>query len=253
MEVTVYTRHTEGCPYIKDRYSKRCSCRKWFDYFRNGKQVRESADTRSWDTAVKLARKMEREYDDRRLGIALTPKVGTITIEGAVLAYLKKIGDPKEGRQPPTLVKPKRMTSLLIEFCDRKNLTYLSELTPLLLEEWRTSWIHFYLEDGGWVCGVQRGELKPLPSSRTKLLLAQAPSGWPFPACQEDNRTCEGFASLAPAGSPGCSRAQSNRWWYFSEPFLPVRGQWSSRSRRPTPSPRCRSLPERRKTLPHRR
>src|ERR1035438_661469 len=142
MEVTVYTRHTEGCPYIKDRYSKRCSCRKWFDYFRNGKQVRESADTRSWDTAVKLARKMERECDDRRLGIALTPKVGTITIEGAVLAYLKKIGDPKEGRQPPTLVKPKRMTSLLIEFCDRKNLTYLSELTPLLLEEWRTSWTY---------------------------------------------------------------------------------------------------------------
>jgi integrase len=142
MEVTVYTRHTEGCPHIKDRYYKRCSCRKSFDYSRNGKQIRESAKTRSWDTAVKLARKMEREDDDRRLGIVPTPKVGAITIEGAVLAYLKKIGDPKEGRQAPTLVKPKRMTNLLIEFCDRKNLTYLSELTPLLLEEWRTSWTY---------------------------------------------------------------------------------------------------------------
>jgi hypothetical protein len=140
MEVTVYTRHTAGCPHIKDRYSRRCQCRKWFDYFRNGKQIRESAKTRNWDTAVKLARKIEREYDDRRLGIVPTPEVGTTTIEDAVAAYIRKISDPKEGREASTLRKPKRMTNLLVEFSDRWGLTYLSELTPMLLEEWRTSW-----------------------------------------------------------------------------------------------------------------
>ena len=138
MEVTVYTRHSKGCR-IKDRLSK-CPCNKWLSYRRGGMQVRESAKTRSWETAVKLARKMEREYEDRRLGIAPTPSVTATTVEDAVAAYLAKISDPKQSRKASTLRKPQRMTSLLLEFCDRHNLTYLSELTPMLLEEWRTSW-----------------------------------------------------------------------------------------------------------------
>jgi integrase len=83
---------------------------------------------------------MEREYEDRRLGIAPTPSVTATTVEDAVAAYLRKISDPKENRESSTLVKPKRMTSLLLEFCDCKGFVYLSELTPMLIEEWRTSW-----------------------------------------------------------------------------------------------------------------
>lgn len=144
MDITVYTRHSKGCPQMKNTHSKRCSCRKWLSYQRNGKQVRESARTRSWATATKLARKMEREHDDRRLGVAPTPKPGTTTIEDAVEGYLRKVGDPKEGREPSTLVKPKRMTKLLMEFCDRQSppLVYMSELTPLLLENWRSGWTY---------------------------------------------------------------------------------------------------------------
>lgn len=108
MEITVYTRHNEGCPHKEDRYSKRCSCRKWLDYMQDGKQVRESAKTRSWETATRLARQMEREYDDRRLGIASQPKATAATVEGAVASYLKKISDPKAGRKVAALVKPKR-------------------------------------------------------------------------------------------------------------------------------------------------
>jgi integrase len=144
MQITVYTRHNAQCPHKEDSYSRRCSCNKWLSYQRGGKQIRESAKTRSWDTATKLARKMEREYEDRRLGISPVPKAGVSTIEDAIAAYVRKIGDPKEGREAATLVKPKRMTSLLVEFCDQQNppLVYLSELTPMLLEKWRSGWTY---------------------------------------------------------------------------------------------------------------
>jgi len=142
MEVVVYTRHSKGCPHESDRYSRKCRCRKWFDYSIDGRQVRESAKTRSWETAVKLARQKEREHEDRRLGVAPAPKTTAVMIEDAVATYIKKISDPKAGRKEQSLVKPKRMTSLLLEFCDRKNLTYLSELTPLILEEWRSGWTY---------------------------------------------------------------------------------------------------------------
>jgi hypothetical protein len=84
MEITVYTRHSNGCPYEDDRYSRRCKCRKWLQYMRNGEPVRESAKTRSWDAATKLARQMEREDEQRRLGAAPAPGYQILPLQDQV-------------------------------------------------------------------------------------------------------------------------------------------------------------------------
>jgi len=59
MGVFVYTRHTADCPKRKDRFWRRCHCPKWIRGTLHGREIRESAKTRSWERAEAQARSIE--------------------------------------------------------------------------------------------------------------------------------------------------------------------------------------------------
>ncbi len=124
--VTVYRRHSVGCKFESDRYSRRCNCRCWLQYQENGRQVKVSAKTRSWTKADALRKKLEAGEQ---------PEVVVATVKEAIDLWL-----PVVERHSKSLVKPRRMMNLLLEFCAKKGVTRLNQLTPDLLEEWRQSW-----------------------------------------------------------------------------------------------------------------
>lgn len=127
MEVTIYRRHSSGCKHKADRHSKKCNCRLWFQYNTDaGEAVRVSAKTRSWERARELAESLESGEPTKRY-----------TVIEAVEKYLASISHRIEAA---SMQRPRRMTSMLLEFCDTNKVTYISQISPIMMEEWRQTW-----------------------------------------------------------------------------------------------------------------
>lgn len=127
MEVTIYRRHSSGCEHKADRYSKKCKCRLWFQYNTDaGDPIRVSAKTRSWERAKELAKSLESGEPTKRY-----------TVAEAVEKYLASISHKLEAT---SMQKPRRMMSMLIDFCNTNKVAYLSQISPIMMEEWRQTW-----------------------------------------------------------------------------------------------------------------
>jgi len=141
--ITIWVRHNPECPRKAQRYSKRCRCPKWAQYQFQGRQVQVSLKTRSWKAASEKTRKMQDELDALERGeTGSSRKADPVTLEAAVKIYLRFLSDPKKMRKTSSLAKPKRMLTLLQEFCNRQNppVIMLQHITPILLEDWRSGW-----------------------------------------------------------------------------------------------------------------
>jgi integrase/recombinase XerD len=63
--ITIFVRHSAGCKYAGDEFTKRCNCRKHFRWTQDGKQFRCKAGTRSWAEAEELKREREDQLAGR--------------------------------------------------------------------------------------------------------------------------------------------------------------------------------------------
>src|ERR1035437_533891 len=109
MEITIYRRHSDGCKYEDDRYSKRCNCRLWFQYTpQDSDTTRESAGTRSWEKAREKANAMETGGPTKHY-----------TVQDAVDKYLTSL---RRKLVTTSLYKPRRMMDMLLKFCESKNI-----------------------------------------------------------------------------------------------------------------------------------
>ena len=79
----VYSRHTPQCDHKGDLKYRRCRCPKWIDGYTDGKRVRQSAQTRSWEQAERKARVIEDAADPSKQQQPLPT-----TIAGAVEAFM---------------------------------------------------------------------------------------------------------------------------------------------------------------------
>jgi len=134
--VTVYTRHSKKCPKSKEKNAgqyRRCSCSKWLRW---GKKGKRSAKTRSWEIATKKARSLEQELDLKAMGVEPPKKAEPTTVESAVDLYLKDMAQ----RGVRDLSKPRRMLTWLREYANAKGVILLTDVTALLLLEWRNGW-----------------------------------------------------------------------------------------------------------------
>src|ERR1700719_2196735 len=52
--ITIYVRHSPGCKYAGDEFTKRCNCRKHLRWSQGKKQFRRKAGTRSWTEAEEV-------------------------------------------------------------------------------------------------------------------------------------------------------------------------------------------------------
>ncbi|MBV8115493.1 MAG: hypothetical protein JO300_12180, partial [Silvibacterium sp.] len=59
MLLSVFTRHSSGCRFSRDRASRRCNCPKWVGGQINGYYFRQSARTRLWAEAEAFRQTLE--------------------------------------------------------------------------------------------------------------------------------------------------------------------------------------------------
>lgn len=153
--VEVYVRHSADCPKIgKGRDFRGCSCMKWLYVNDQGKATRESAKTRSWEEAERKAQAVRDSYDPVKRELVRMKveqeKRATLIID-AVKFYLddKRVGGRAQGTMEAvhaaisrTIQKKGHTTNnvSLLEFLEPRRVIMLSEISPMLLLEWRGGW-----------------------------------------------------------------------------------------------------------------
>ena len=134
MGLFVYTRHAANCSHGEDRFWRRCRCPKWIRGVLNGKAVRESANTRSWERADLKVRTMEQAHLPQ-----IPKRAANVTIEEAVADFLE---DERSRHLSKTTTGQSKtlLDKQLIQWSRDHGLTELEELTTPLLSKFRATW-----------------------------------------------------------------------------------------------------------------
>ncbi len=185
--IRVYSRHSVGCN--RNSAHLKCDCPKWLQYQIKGKQVRESAGTRSFAQAVIVAEKKAKAMSGEA-----APATVRITVEQAAtdwLAYRAQEGMNSE--------KAKLMSGRLLAFCKEHELAFLGSITGQHLTALRATLpyktttssslkIHWSVLGGFFTWCVTGGYLtvNPMPKFKTKF---RKPPIKP-PTTAEVNRVC---------------------------------------------------------------
>jgi integrase/recombinase XerD len=128
--ITIFVRHSAGCKYAGDEFSKRCSCRKHFRWTQNGKQYRRKAGTRSWEQAEESKRRLEDEMAGRTPAGPDT----RMTVADAVDKFMQ--AKKNDGLEPPTLAKLHKTCDRIRQFCDDANILTLENVSLIHLTNW---------------------------------------------------------------------------------------------------------------------
>ncbi|MGC2743715.1 MAG: tyrosine-type recombinase/integrase [Candidatus Angelobacter sp.] len=135
--LNIYTRHSLDCEHHGDMGWRRCRCPKWIrGVLPNGRPIRTSAKTRSWEQAEKFARKLEDETDPLRIdqGVGVPA-----TIRNAVELFLKD----QEARGLQGSSQKKYRTVLknqFLKWAEEHKILLLNQITPADLTEFRSTW-----------------------------------------------------------------------------------------------------------------
>jgi integrase/recombinase XerD len=90
--ITIFVRHSPGCKYAGDEFTKRCNCRKHFRWSQGGEQHRRKAGTRSWAEAEEGKRRLEDQLAGRK------PEPGTEADELLLSAAIATFDANKEAQ-----------------------------------------------------------------------------------------------------------------------------------------------------------
>ncbi len=140
MSLFIYTRHTQGCPDKDDRFWKRCRCPKWIRGVLNGRPIRQTAKTRSWEKAEQVRRRLEAAVDSGLRNDAM-PERGKqpITIQDAVTRFLTS--KKNENLAESTLQKLDTIfRSQFLPWTKSSGLLYITEIQTVHLEQLRDTW-----------------------------------------------------------------------------------------------------------------
>ena len=133
----IYTRHAADCSHANDTQWRRCRCPKWLrGILPNGKPIRVSAGTRSWEQAERNARKKEAEADPTRIDQV---QVRRATVKDAIRTCL----EDEEARGLEHSSRKKSRTLLecqFLPFCEARKFVHLDQVLPIDLTEFRSTW-----------------------------------------------------------------------------------------------------------------
>jgi hypothetical protein len=148
MRVDIFVRHSTDCSHKDDRYWKRCKCRKWL--YIQGSRKPISAKTRSWDEAVKQARKIEEEYAAQNQANSTPtddaggtpPGPSTTDVKTVREAVTKFLEDKEEQNVSKNwLQKYRRELPHFASWCERKmRYIELRRVDLIALEDYRKTW-----------------------------------------------------------------------------------------------------------------
>jgi integrase/recombinase XerD len=133
--ITIFVRHTEGCKYAGDEFSKRCDCRKHMRWSQNGTQHRKQAGTRSWQEAEEAKQALMGQLSGKPVEAnAEAPR----TVEDAVKAFIKD--KTVQGLTAGVLSKYTRELSRLQDYCERSGVYTVQGLTREMLTGFCGTW-----------------------------------------------------------------------------------------------------------------
>ena len=134
--ITIFVRHSSGCKYAGDEFSRRCNCRKHFRWTLNGKQYRRMAGTRSWEEAEQVKRQLQDQLAGRTP--EARPEDNARTIQEAIDVFLK---DKRvQGVTTGVLGKYSRELDRLREYCERQSVFTVQAITRELLTGFCGTW-----------------------------------------------------------------------------------------------------------------
>ncbi len=198
MGLFVYTRHTVDCEKKSDRFSKRCRCPKWIRGVLNGKPVRQSAGTRSWEKAEDQRRSLENHAEEveRAISAGEIPKAKqeSISIANAVARFLAS--KRNENLAESTLDKLATIFSKqFLGWSTSAGLTFLGEISTAHLEALRDTWKDGALAKkkkqeriiGFFYYGMRLGWIKENPAVLLGRIKADGPPTDYFPKDEFDH------------------------------------------------------------------
>jgi integrase len=135
--ITIFVRHSEGCKYKGDEFSRRCNCRKSLRWFKDKKLHKRSAQTRSWTNAEEVKRSLEDQFAGKK------PTVDTDkAISEAVTVFLKE--KSTAGLSHTTVDKYQRLLQRFAVFSEKRNVYTVQVITRDLITEFCSEWPEWY-------------------------------------------------------------------------------------------------------------
>jgi integrase/recombinase XerD len=137
--ITVFVRHSPGCKYTGDEFTKRCNCRKHLRWTKDGKQYRKQAGTRSWAEAEEAKGRLAAQLSGK--APAATESSGQ-TIDCAVTVFLQD----KENQDvtAKVLAKYTRELARLKAYFEGLGVFVVSGITKELLTGYAATWPDVY-------------------------------------------------------------------------------------------------------------
>jgi site-specific recombinase XerD len=133
--ITIFVRHSLGCPHTGDEFYKRCDCWKHLRWSYGGKQYRRATKQKTWAGAEKVKREAELSYES--IGKPVEPDRPAL-LRQAVDTFLQD----KQGQNlnAAVLGKYRRELGRLVEFCEAHGKYYLPEVALPDLTGFRSAW-----------------------------------------------------------------------------------------------------------------
>jgi site-specific recombinase XerD len=136
--ITIYVRHSDGCRYASDEFSRRCSCRKHLRWTHNGKQRRRKANTRSWAEAEEV----KRDLADQLSGKEPEPKDTGRDISSAADVFIA--AKEVEGLTPDLIGKYRLWLGRLASYCEAQSVFTVQGITGEIIIGFCKSWEQQY-------------------------------------------------------------------------------------------------------------
>jgi integrase len=184
--LSVYSRHSADCPRKNDSFWRRCRCPKWIAGTipgREGKSIRISAKTRSWEKAEQLAHKYELAAET---GEEVQRRITLPTVKEAVAGYLADA--QARGLADASIEKLRQaFEKQLLPYANQHRIVFLRDFNPRNLTEWRAGWpdkplakkkkfervVGFF-----WFC-VRQGWIRDNPTaSMGRIIAKQVPTDY---------------------------------------------------------------------------
>jgi integrase/recombinase XerD len=138
--ITIYVRHSAGCKYEGKEFAKRCECRKWLRWTKDGVRQRVKADTRSWDEAERVKQDLADQLSGK--AVASATQIDTKSIRAAVEVF---IADKRVENLSADLVrKYERELGRLAKYCEDQAVYTLAGINRELITGFCTDWSDRY-------------------------------------------------------------------------------------------------------------
>jgi site-specific recombinase XerD len=148
--VAVYVRHARNCPQsAKGELFRGCDCPKWLRYSLAGRQVRKTANTRSWGQAEGAREALQKTLDGAPAGSGPSSS----TLSQAADVYL--LSKQSQGFGSSTSQKVRAQLGAFVAFMASRSKLFAQDITAQDLAEYRATW-------STWKSGVTRQKANSL-------------------------------------------------------------------------------------------